>query len=447
MTSKEFTTLPHERDPLLNLERTLKTAKQSTQESYLKKFHAFLKSYGSLKDAVDGVQSKRELGLLSYATLRLYKSCLLYGTALLLACHRQHALPHFLTAEQKAHLFTLASDYTPADLEAFYAQIFDWRAEESFQRHLLDSVSLSINETSNRRAKSFHPDLTARLLSVERKSFRFLKVFIQLNLILGLRPHEYFHSQVVEDKTSRYDSIPADKQPLFEKYQSSSKPCRFWLQVKNAKYSDDPDNPLKRACGEYRYLGLDDLGADTIKLLHGFCANIRKKCNTEYDFKNLLHTEQRRLARFFKSDAVSRKIIEKEHAKQVKKYQNKLKGGHAIHTLDDDAFLIAQASKLSQIEYPTLYSTRHQAIANAKATGINDIMIASLFGHISPSTNRMHYGKKHHGNTTCKLVPSAQNLLSVMEHVQEQALTQQRKKALKQGKNIEDILLEPKFTS
>lgn len=442
MSQKEFATQPHERDPLLNLARTLKTAKQSTQENYLKKFYSFIGSYGSLSDAVVGIQNKREVGLLSYATLRLYKSCVLYGLGLLLACHRHAPLPEFFSDEQKGRLFSLASTVSPDTLDELYAQAYEWKAEMVVQRQLLDGISMSVNASSNRRAKSFYPDLVQRIEQIERNSFRFLKVFIELNTILGLRPHEYYHSQVIEDAQFVKDKIPAESQDLFELYQATSHPCRFWLQVLNSKYSDDPDNPLKRACGEYRYIGLDGLGADMVKRIHQFCTNIRKRYATEDDFKDFLDKEQRRLSRFLKNDAICHQIVMTEHKKRLKAYHRNQQSGRAMQEGHIAVDMVAKGASLLKPQYPTLYSTRHQAIANAKATGINDIMIASLFGHISPVTNRKHYGKKQYGNTSCRLVPSVENLMMVINHVHEQKLSHERKKQLEQGRNLHKTLLD-----
>lgn len=48
------------------------------------------------------------------------------------------------------------------------------------------------------------------------------------------------------------------------------------------------------------------------------------------------------------------------------------------------------------LKLPDLYSTRHQAIATAKATR-SPIEIAALFGHASVITADRHYGKRIHG--------------------------------------------------
>ena len=47
--------------------------------------------------------------------------------------------------------------------------------------------------------------------------------------------------------------------------------------------------------------------------------------------------------------------------------------------------------------YPTLYSTRHQFVANAKFAGFEDDQIAALLGHATDLTASLHYGTIHMG--------------------------------------------------
>ncbi|ANN80823.1 site-specific integrase [Bordetella flabilis] len=62
---------------------------------------------------------------------------------------------------------------------------------------------------------------------------------------------------------------------------------------------------------------------------------------------------------------------------------------------------------------PTLYSSRHQAVANAKASGLTDREIAALFGHVSPATAKSHYGKKMSGWMKNTFRPSPESLMAV----------------------------------
>lgn len=62
---------------------------------------------------------------------------------------------------------------------------------------------------------------------------------------------------------------------------------------------------------------------------------------------------------------------------------------------------------------PTLYSTRHQAIADAKASGMTAYEIAAMFGHGSIRTAKRHYGKKSNGRRTTMFRPSPESLSNV----------------------------------
>ena len=63
----------------------------------------------------------------------------------------------------------------------------------------------------------------------------------------------------------------------------------------------------------------------------------------------------------------------------------------------------------------TLYSFRHQFVANAKQTFKNPELIAALAGHGSTKTAFEHYGKKRHGNAAIKVVPTPESLEAVQK--------------------------------
>jgi integrase len=61
----------------------------------------------------------------------------------------------------------------------------------------------------------------------------------------------------------------------------------------------------------------------------------------------------------------------------------------------------------------TLYSFRHQFIANAKATFESPVMIAAMCGHSSTKTASLHYGKRRHGNAKIKVAPTPESIEAV----------------------------------
>ena len=70
-----------------------------------------------------------------------------------------------------------------------------------------------------------------------------------------------------------------------------------------------------------------------------------------------------------------------------------------------------------QGQKPTLYSTRHQAVANARADGLTEKEIAALFGHSSTNTARRHYGKKIAGYSGRTMRPAPESIWAVRSTV------------------------------
>lgn len=66
----------------------------------------------------------------------------------------------------------------------------------------------------------------------------------------------------------------------------------------------------------------------------------------------------------------------------------------------------------------TLYSTRHQCIANAKASKVNVYEIAAFFGHSSKETSSRHYGKAWSGWTVFRYKPSLESILAVNDSLE-----------------------------
>ena len=52
---------------------------------------------------------------------------------------------------------------------------------------------------------------------------------------------------------------------------------------------------------------------------------------------------------------------------------------------------------------PSLYSCRHQQIANLKSAGYSLVEIACLSGHLTDVTASEHYGKRRYGNKGANL--------------------------------------------
>ena len=63
----------------------------------------------------------------------------------------------------------------------------------------------------------------------------------------------------------------------------------------------------------------------------------------------------------------------------------------------------------------TLYSFRHQFVANAKQTFQKPELIAALAGHSSTKTAFEHYGKRRNGTGVVKVVPTPESLEAVLK--------------------------------
>jgi hypothetical protein len=64
-------------------------------------------------------------------------------------------------------------------------------------------------------------------------------------------------------------------------------------------------------------------------------------------------------------------------------------------------------------DIPACYSTRHQAVADQKASDVPPRVIAAFFGHSSEYTHRAHYGQRRHGARKTQFRPSPQSLSRV----------------------------------
>lgn len=66
-----------------------------------------------------------------------------------------------------------------------------------------------------------------------------------------------------------------------------------------------------------------------------------------------------------------------------------------------------------RIKHVTLYSGRHQFIANAKSSGLLLAEIAALVGHASDATASEHYGLKRHGHGRIRVKPEPDEIATV----------------------------------
>jgi hypothetical protein len=222
--------------------------------------------------------------------------------------------------------------------------------------------------TSARKLKAF-PDEAVDLLMetalTDRSTalFRAL-LFIRANLHVGLRPVEWFNANLIS-----YQHRNALGEPKYK--DDGSADVSTALEVTNAKHSSIRGN------GDKRIILLDNLDAQRIEHLRQWIQLVSE-----------LKTDELML---LPEAAINRKIY----------------GGlqRAIRSV--------LADQEWNGEMPTIYSTRHQAVANARADGQARQEIAALFGHSSTNTARRHYGKKYAGYSGRSMRAAPESILAV----------------------------------
>jgi hypothetical protein len=267
----------------------------------------------------------------------------------------------FWIAEEAQNV--LAQGGSLSEYEAAYKMIRELSTRE---------LPTRTERTSSTKLKFFSKETLESLAEYAKNNPRAkhagtLVAFIRANLLVGLRPAEWFGSDFMSylhrDKQGRYIRTAAGK------VQST-----IALRVENAKTTHGRGN------GDHREI-----------LLHGISDN---------DLAALMHF--REIAQSFASKFAAgtpRSVIAKAFFKPLQQTMTQAlkRMGHPKNQL------------------PTTYSTRHQAVANAKYSGLSDREIAAMFGHISTATAKSHYGKKLSGWMKVSFRPSAESVLAVHE--------------------------------
>lgn len=383
---REFTMPKYEENPLSNFVRLKKTSRKTIEE-YLTLFARF--NNEGLEDSIRAIESRREKGDIKYATVRKYKSAILAGLSFIAkTIDNADEIPIGV----RPFFLKIALDTDLEVIEQLYKRVYDWRVELDGQNQILDHLA-HVTHGDGRvssKQKGFDKELSDYILSLDRDSFNTLKQFIRLNLILGLRPEEYKQACIVTNLENK-DSLGNQGQSQ-----------QYWLQVKNAK------NSFGRACGNYRYLGIDAFSDEQRADLQSFL-----EIAPSVNFDNL----QRQLLGILKRHDFCKSFLQKQYTTHRKSYFRLIATREKKGTKKPINTLPPIKQK------PSLYSTRHQAIANAKSMGFSKEQIAALFGHISVETARKHYGSQAKGYSGLSLVPHSSNLEAVLNHAPKKSIT------------------------
>jgi hypothetical protein len=233
---------------------------------------------------------------------------------------------------------------------------------ESINSRLAPSNS---HQTSSLKLKKFPIDLISKLEKLRREDYRyrnldFLILFLKANLIVGLRPVEWANASLFtytgKGKIQKTNSSPA-------------------LNVRNAKATHGRGNGTDRDI-VFNGINVEELG-DIIQFT--------KIMQSHLDGLNSIRRKQRVIEVFKNTQQTLSRVLERINYPKGKR--------------------------------PTLYSTRHQCIANSKSANLNDIEIAALFGHKTSETARIHYGKKRDGSGRVVIAPSVESILKVKEQI------------------------------
>jgi len=250
-----------------------------------------------------------------------------------------------------------------------------WRFECAYNDIIstpIGELSVNSKNTSSKKAKAF-PDEVFDMLMNEAftsgsESLLDSLIFIRVNLFLGLRPVEWLNARIIN-----YQHRNALGEHIFQP--DGSAKISPALEVLNAKHS------TVRGNGHMRIILLDSIDDEGIRYIQQWIGLISKlktdrlmSLSEEEIYKKIYGSMQRTIRRVL------------------------IKAGW-------------------QGQKPTLYSTRHQAVANARADGLTEKEIAALFGHSSTNTARRHYGKKIAGYSGRTMRPAPESIWAVRSTV------------------------------
>lgn len=173
--------------------------------------------------------------------------------------------------------------------------------------------------------------------------------FAKANLLVGLRPSEWF------DATFAY-RLEVNEQGEFVKDVQNRIKFENMLIVENAKATHGRGN------GQRRELILHGVTAAELTALVYFQDMARS-----FKERHPAGTEAKKLTNLFyrpMNNMIRRALI---------------------------------ASGFAERDIPSIYSTRHQVVADFKSSGVSAREIAAFFGHSSNYTHKEHYGHKRHG--------------------------------------------------
>lgn len=428
----------------------------STQLDYQRKFdHNFVKfSHLPLRDAlsqtIDDLFNRLNFGEITYSTFRIYRASICFGVASFYEQWRLNKLE-----ENQLSQFSLM----------VFNELYQKAIKKVEEHAELRNVDTKVYETSSLKAKRFDQSFYLYLIRQpkEKENLRrfnnnkklnnldftysgnikvidLLRLFVKANMLVGLRPIEWLGAT------------------LFCNLETKS----LQMNVINAK------NTHGRANGESRTLCLNDI-TDTnsqflLDYLVLFNIFLEKKVleflvkQNEYSSQNSFFYEQSNgkigvtvipislehshTRTYLKNVTLEQMVDDKGVAqagcanKVYRAMQNEMskKFNEYMRSIGQEI--------TSNTKRPTLYSTRHQCIANAKKDGKNPFEIAGFFGHASPETNRMHYGKASYAWTNWgkfTFDPALESILLVKNGLEYLEKSEKEYYSIEQNRTVTDV--------
>lgn len=392
------------KDPLKNFEITSQIDEKSKQK-YLKEFFRLTTPFDDLIKHLERIEQLRDGGSIQYTTIRQYRASLLFGlTYFIKGFHNYTAL-----GDHYSLFVPLYDQIGEPTARTAYERVYDWQLVELARdnRTILDNHAKLLRASASQKAKSFDLEFFDRLMVQTHPKYDFLKEFVELNCVLGLRPSEWQSCTLVKSTDETYQ--PASE---FGDFRFDLPTNHYWLKVKNGK------NSFGRACGEYRHVGLDLLGAPFIQRIHKFLNTYKDKRETREQWDGFMRKQSTLLGEFFRKDDYTADLI----AKKVRNWKRNQQRKNKCEQVEKKAgkYVTKSTDKNGVEKYtlsimPTLYSTRHQAISNCKKENLHPILIASLFGHSNIDTSYRHYGRAVKGRGGVKLIPHNDNIMFVVQ--------------------------------
>lgn len=388
-----------------NYARILKDTTTDTQISYHKRYCGWkIRTPNELEVFIESLQQKWLDGQYRYATIRQYKAAISYALSNAWQFKIDQSKLNFKFKEY----YDLSQLASADRLEDLYEQCHQLNNDSDIPA--LDKQALENEKTSTTKDKRFPQNLLNRILERDPVRYGFLQNFLVLNIKLGLRPMEYQNATLLRHDIAQnpallkllgFSNLSDDN--ALNLTQTAIDDTKPLLLIKNAK------NSHSRACGDYRLLYLDVLSPTEIEKLTNMLEMMRdisQKSKKPFN-QSVIKPISTQLYSLITHDSICQGVIKSLHNEKMRSYRKQSKKGFRNKPV---------------FKRPTLYSTRHQAVANAKAAELHPVLIAACFGHSSVFTAENHYGKLVFGNKGLSVTPAQVSINEVIVRLTEAAI-------------------------